>query len=112
MSDVARTGGRRVNAHWQRELLDIDPAEHLARLTASAMSVTTDMNVRVDPGDLGTIAAVVVGSSEAPRYSPHPPAPTRRGHALRPVPTASSPSTHRLELLALVAEWVDRRKPC
>ncbi|GAA1820437.1 alpha/beta hydrolase [Planosporangium flavigriseum] len=66
-TDVARIGGRRINAKWFRELLDYDPAADLARLHIPVCAVTGDKDLQVDPDELGRIAAVVPAPVEVHR---------------------------------------------
>jgi uncharacterized protein len=64
---VARVRGRTVNALWQRELLEFDPAPVLARITVPVLAVTGDKDLQVDPADLEIIRATVAGPVETHR---------------------------------------------
>ncbi|MCG2624449.1 lysophospholipase [Arthrobacter sp. I2-34] len=59
--DVVRMQGRRINARWQREFLDFDPAPSLARIQVPVLAVTGTKDLQVDPADLAVIAATVPG---------------------------------------------------
>ncbi|PRY35578.1 hypothetical protein CLV43_1135 [Umezawaea tangerina] len=66
-TDVARVGGRRLNARWYRELLAHDPGADLVAVDAPVLAVTGDKDVQVDPDDLDVIAALVPGDVEVRR---------------------------------------------
>ncbi|MCI4062868.1 alpha/beta hydrolase [Micromonospora sp. R77] len=65
--DVARVGGRRVNARWFREFLSYDPRPDLARIHAPVLALTGDKDLQVDPADLAVIAANAGGPVETLR---------------------------------------------
>lgn len=106
-TDVARIGGRRINARWHRELLDFDPTARLAQLPAPVLAVTGDKDIQVDPADLDVIAATAPGPVKTVRVpdlthllrrDPEPPRITAyRRLARRPTDP---------EILARVADWV------
>lgn len=63
-TDIARIGGRRINAKWTREFLAHDPATDLARITVPVLAVTGEKDLQVDPADLPRIARLVRGPVE------------------------------------------------
>ncbi|WNV86907.1 alpha/beta hydrolase [Umezawaea sp. Da 62-37] len=66
-TDVARLGGRRLNARWHRELLAHDPRADLVAIDAPVLAITGDKDVQVDPDDLDEIARLVPGEVEVRR---------------------------------------------
>ncbi|WP_225753419.1 S9 family peptidase [Actinotalea sp. Marseille-Q4924] len=60
-TDVARLGGRRINARWHREFMAHDPRTDLARVTAPVLAVTGAKDLQAPPHDLEVIAATVAG---------------------------------------------------
>lgn len=64
---TARIQGRTVNALWQRELLEFDPAPVLARIAVPVLAVTGDKDLQVDPADLEIIRETVTGPVEIHR---------------------------------------------
>lgn len=66
-TDTLRMNGRKVNARWQRELLDFDPAPLLARITAPVLAITGDKDLQVDADDLHVIRDTVAGPVEVHR---------------------------------------------
>ncbi len=63
-TDVARIGGRKINAKWTREFLARDPATDLARITVPVLAVTGSKDLQVNPDDLTRIKRLVRGPVE------------------------------------------------
>jgi uncharacterized protein len=108
-TDVARIGGRKLNARWHRELLDFDPVPLLAKLRMPVLAITGDKDLQVDPDDLKLIAETVPGPVETvlvPDLT----------HVLRRDPKPPSVGAYRKlvrrpvdqEVLTTVADWVRR----
>lgn len=66
-SDVVRMQGRRINAKWQRELLQFDPVPYLSRITAPVLAITGGKDLQVDPDDLEIIRRSVPAHVEIDR---------------------------------------------
>jgi len=104
-TDVARIGGRRVNARWQRELLDADPRPAYAALRCPVLAITGAKDLQVDPADLDEIAALT--GAEIVRVPD-------LTHLLRRDPEAPSLSAYKRlsrqpidpELLRTIGDWV------
>lgn len=60
-TDVARLGGRRINARWHREFLAHDPRTDLARITVPVLAVTGAKDLQTPPADIDVVAATVAG---------------------------------------------------
>lgn len=60
-TDVARLGGRRINARWHREFLAHDPRTDLARITVPVLAVTGAKDLQTPPADVDVVAATVAG---------------------------------------------------
>jgi pimeloyl-ACP methyl ester carboxylesterase len=109
-TDVARIGGRRLNARWHREFLAYDPRADLATITAPVLALTGDHDVQVPPEDLETLSALVPGDVEATLVPD-------LNHLLRHqtgTPTLKSYKTDVRRpvdprVTALVTSWVGRR---
>ncbi|MDI3329781.1 MAG: alpha/beta fold hydrolase [Micrococcus sp.] len=66
-TDTLRMNFQKVNARWQRELLDFDPVPFLARITAPVLAITGEKDLQVDVEDLETIRDTVAGPVEVHR---------------------------------------------
>jgi pimeloyl-ACP methyl ester carboxylesterase len=108
-TDVARIGGRKINAKWTREFLAHDPATDLARITVPVLAVTGAKDLQVDPADLDRIARLVrrqVETHEVPDVN----------HILRTQPGTPTIRTYRKDatrpvdqrVLDLVTDWARR----
>jgi uncharacterized protein len=106
-SDAARIQGRKVNARWLRELLDVDPTRAFRELDVPVLAVTGAKDIQVDPADLEVIAAVAPGPVETvvvPDLT----------HLLRRDPGAPTLSAYKkqvrepldAEFLNLVSPWI------
>ncbi len=108
-TDVARMGGRRVNARWMREYLAHDPAPVLARIAVPVLALTGEKDLQVPAEDVETVAALVPGPVEAVRVPD-------LTHILRRDPGAPSLQAYKRlvaepvdpEVLATVTDWVRR----
>ncbi len=60
-TDVARVGGRKINARWHREFLDHDPRQDLRQVGVPVLALTGGKDLQAPPEDLATIAALVPG---------------------------------------------------
>ncbi len=58
-TDVARVGGRRLNAKWFREFLEHDAGEDLRRLRVPVLAVTGSKDLQTPPEDLQRVAEIV-----------------------------------------------------
>jgi hypothetical protein len=65
--DTIRMNGQKVNARWQRELLDFDPLPLLGRITAPVLAITGDKDLQVNADDLEIIRDTVAGPVEVHR---------------------------------------------
>ncbi len=109
-TDVARIGGRKMNARWHRELLDFDPVPLLAKIRVPVLALTGAKDLQVDPEDLKRIAATV----PAPVETVLVPDLT---HLLRRDAKPASMGAYRrlvkqpvdVEVLKTVAEWIGRQ---
>ncbi|MBP2216990.1 alpha/beta hydrolase [Arthrobacter sp. CAN_C5] len=87
-SDTMRMQGRTINARWQRELLNFDPAAVLPRITAPVLAITGAKDLQVNPDDLEIIRRQVAGPVEIQR-------PTDLTHLLRADPNPASFGTYK-----------------
>ena len=62
--DTARIYGRRMNVRWYRELLNYDPLEDLAMISAPVLAITGDKDLQVSPGDLEIFARLIPTHTE------------------------------------------------
>lgn len=60
-ADVARLGGRRINARWHREFMAHDPRTDLARISVPVLALTGAKDLQTPPRDVEVIAATVRG---------------------------------------------------
>ena len=60
-TDVARVGGRRLNARWHREFMAHDPRTDLARITARVLALTGAKDLQTPPSDVDVIGRTVAG---------------------------------------------------
>ncbi len=106
-TDVVRVQGRRINARWQRELLDFDPLPYLKRVRVPVLALTGAKDLQVDPTDVETIRASVpapVTAAVVPDLT----------HLLRRDPSAPSVNAYKrlaaepmdAEVLRTVTDWV------
>jgi len=58
-SDVIRIGFQRMNAKWFRELLSIDPAHILAKVTVPTLIIAGQKDMQCDPEDAPKIARLI-----------------------------------------------------
>ncbi|MGF7122168.1 alpha/beta hydrolase family protein [Rhodococcus sp. BE178] len=104
--DVARMGGRKVNARWFREFLDFDPKPLLQKNHSPVLAITGAKDLQVDPDDLASIAALVPDGVDTVRMPD-------LTHLLRRDPAPPSLRVYRKlvrqpvdpEVLSLVAAW-------
>ncbi|GAA1625496.1 alpha/beta hydrolase family protein [Georgenia ruanii] len=109
-TDVARIGGRRLNARWHREFLAYDPRTDLGTITAPVLALTGDHDVQVPPEDLQTLAGLVPGDVETVLVPD-------LNHILRHQAGTPTLKTYRTDVrhpvdprvTELVASWVARR---
>ncbi len=109
-ADVARVGGRKVNARWHRELIAFDPAPALSEIGAPVLAITGDHDIQVDPADLERIAALVPGPVETVRVP-------QLTHILRRDPGPPSLGAYKTlirrpidpELVRIVVDWIAAR---
>jgi hypothetical protein len=87
-TDTVRIQGRTINARWQRDLLDFDPATLLPRITAPVLAITGGKDLQVNPDDLKIIAESVGGQVETQR-------PADLTHLLRSDPKPASFASYR-----------------
>lgn len=66
-TDVARTGGRRINARWMREFLAYDPRPVLAAIEVPVLALSGEKDLQVPPGDVDLVAATARGPVETVR---------------------------------------------
>jgi pimeloyl-ACP methyl ester carboxylesterase len=66
-TDVARIGGRRLNARWTREFMAHDPAADLARVSVPVLAITGAKDLQSPPEDLRAVADTVAGPVETHR---------------------------------------------
>jgi uncharacterized protein len=108
--DTIRMNGQKVNARWQRELLDFDPVPLLARITAPVLAITGDKDLQVDAEDLEIIRDTVAGPVEVHRVE-------ELTHLLRTDPERPNLGAYSAlirrptdaSLLEQVATWVGER---
>lgn len=60
-TDVARVGGRRLNARWHREFMAHDPRTDLARITVPVLALTGAKDLQTRPSDVHVIGTTVAG---------------------------------------------------
>jgi uncharacterized protein len=109
-ADTIRMNGQKVNARWQRELLDFDPGPLLARITAPVLAITGDKDLQVNAEDLQVIRDTVAGPVEIHRVKD-------LTHLLRTDPARPNLGAYSAlirrpvdaSLLAQVAAWVGER---
>lgn len=109
-TDTLRMNGQKVNARWQRQLLDFDPAPLLARITAPVLAITGDKDLQVNVEDLKIIRGTVAGPVEVHRAKD-------LTHLLRTDPERPNLGAYSTlirrptdaALLELVASWVGER---
>jgi uncharacterized protein len=109
-TDTIRMNGQKVNARWQRELLDFDPVPLLARITAPVLAVTGDKDLQVNADDLEIIRDTVAGPVEVHRVKD-------LTHLLRTDPARPNLGAYSAlirrpadaSLLEQVAAWVGER---
>jgi pimeloyl-ACP methyl ester carboxylesterase len=107
-TDVARVGGRRINARWHREFMAHDPRTDLARITAPVLAVTGAKDLQAPPRDVDVIAATVPGPVRALVVEDV-------SHILRTQPGTPTLATYRKDVrrpvdprvLAAVVDWAD-----
>jgi len=58
-SDVIRIGFQRMNAKWFRELLSIDPAHILVKVTVPTLIIAGEKDMQCDPEDAPKIARLI-----------------------------------------------------
>ncbi|CAM2960427.1 alpha/beta hydrolase [Prescottella defluvii] len=110
--DVARMGGRRINARWLREFLDFDPKPLLQKNRSPVLAITGAKDLQVDPDDLAAIAALVPDEVDTVRVPD-------LTHLLRRDPTPPTLRVYRKlvrqpvdpEVLSLVADWTAGHLP-
>jgi fermentation-respiration switch protein FrsA (DUF1100 family) len=108
-TDIARVGGRKVNAKWFREFLEHDTAEDLRRIEVPVLAVTGTKDLQSPPEDVRRIAELA-GSRVETHLVPD------LTHSLRSQPAAPSLRRYRQELrepvdaevLRLVVDWATR----
>ncbi|WP_162252847.1 alpha/beta hydrolase [Arthrobacter sp. Soil782] len=106
-TDTVRMQGRMINARWQRELLDFNPATVLPRITAPVLAITGGKDLQVNPDDLEIIREQVAGPVELQR-------PADLTHLLRSDPNPASFASYKKLMrkptdaltVDLVTEWV------
>lgn len=98
-TDVARMGGRRINARWHREFLAYDPRPDLARITAPVLALTGAKDLQVPAADVDVIAATVPGPVRAVVVDDV-------SHVLRSQPGAPSLASYRSDVRKPVDERV------
>ena len=65
VTDVARLGGRKINAKWLREFLAHDPREDYPLITAPVLVLTGRKDLQTPADDVQTIASLVAGEATA-----------------------------------------------
>jgi uncharacterized protein len=106
-TDTVRVQGRTINARWQRELLDFDPAALLPRITVPVLAITGGKDLQVNPDDLKIIEESVSGPVEIQR-------PADLTHLLRSDPKPASFASYRklakqdtdAQVVDAVGEWI------
>ncbi len=63
-TDVARVGGAKLNARWNREFLAHDPRVDLARIAVPVLAITGEKDIQVPAADLDVVASTVRGPVE------------------------------------------------
>lgn len=105
--DVARVAGKKLNARWWRELLDVDAAPLLRRISVPVLAITGDKDLQVNPDDLDRIAELVPAEVEISRIP-------NLTHLLRKDAAPASLRRYRRQLrhgvdrqvLSEVSEWI------
>ncbi|WP_165968668.1 alpha/beta hydrolase [Arthrobacter crusticola] len=106
-TDTVRIQGRTINARWQRDLLDFDPATLLRRITAPVLAITGGKDLQVNPDDLKIIAESVSGPVETQR-------PADLTHLLRSDPKPASFASYKKllkqdtdkQVVDTVGDWI------
>ncbi|MBU6530918.1 alpha/beta hydrolase family protein [Streptomyces sp. NPDC057245] len=110
-TDVARVGGKQINARWMREIFVHDSRTDLAAITVPVLAVTGDKDIQVDPADLDVVRRLVPGADTEIRRAPD------LTHLLRRDPGRPTIRSYKkllsrpvdADLLARVAEWLGDR---
>ncbi|MDN4611548.1 alpha/beta hydrolase [Arthrobacter burdickii] len=106
-TDTLRMQGRTINARWQRELLDFDPATVLPHITAPVLAITGGKDLQVNPDDLEIIREQVPGPVEVRR-------PANLTHLLRSDPKPASFASYKklvrkptdADTIDAVTDWI------
>ena len=108
-TDVARIGGAKLNARWNREFMAHDPREDLRRITVPVLALTGGKDLQTPPADVDAVATLVPAEVTVHRIPD-------LTHTLRRQPGTPSLSAYKKELrgpvdpevLATAVTWCRR----